>query len=225
MVDEATPVWAVTYQDKPALLAIVPSGIVVAIATAMGANEYLLALKDLRHVETDGPAISFINDTRQRYVFALGSAEDSETLADSTTRRIAAGPGSRIDAPPVPALATVSLATTESVPGHETVAFHGDVVGVVVRARNMFSNLGASLRTVVGGEVAGYTSLLTEARNQARERLAESARAKGANAVVGMRFDSSEIGDLMSEIVAYGTAVTIRPLTRPGATGAPSHTP
>jgi uncharacterized protein YbjQ (UPF0145 family) len=82
----------------------------------------------------------------------------------------------------------------------------------VVRARNVFSNLGASLRTVVGGEAAGYTKLLTDSRNEARARMWLEARTRGANAVVAMRFDCNEIGDIMSEVAAYGTAVTVEPL-------------
>jgi uncharacterized protein YbjQ (UPF0145 family) len=79
------------------------------------------------------------------------------------------------------------------------------------RARNYFSNLGAQLRTLAGGEVAGYTKLLTDSRNQARMRMWREARARGANAVVAMRFDCNEIGDIMSEVAAYGTAVTVVP--------------
>ena len=89
---------------------------------------------------------------------------------------------------------------------------HGDVFGTVVRARNMFSNMGASLRTAVGGEVSGYTKLVTQSRNEARERLAESALALGANAVIAMRFDSNEMADVMTEVIDYGTAVTIKPV-------------
>ena len=74
----------------------------------------------------------------------------------------------------------------------------------------MFSNIGASLRTLVGGEVGGYTRLLADSRNDARERLAQEALDRGANAVIAMRFDCNEIGDIMSEVAAYGTAVTIR---------------
>jgi uncharacterized protein YbjQ (UPF0145 family) len=71
---------------------------------------------------------------------------------------------------------------------------------------SFFSNLGASFRTLAGGEVAGYTKLLTDSLNQARERMWRQARAHGANAVVAMRFDCNEIGDTMSEVAAYGTA-------------------
>lgn len=84
-----------------------------------------------------------------------------------------------------------------------------------VRARNAFSNRGAQLRTLAGGEVAGYTRLLTDSRNQARERMWREARARGANAIVAMRFDCNEIGDIMSEVAAYGTAVTAEPIQPP----------
>jgi uncharacterized protein YbjQ (UPF0145 family) len=104
------------------------------------------------------------------------------------------------------------IVTTNEIPGYRITKVHGDVFGLIVRARNYFSNLGASLRTIAGGEVAGYTKLLSESRNQARERMSDEARALGANAVVAMRFDCNEIGDIMSEVAAYGTAVTIEPL-------------
>jgi uncharacterized protein YbjQ (UPF0145 family) len=71
---------------------------------------------------------------------------------------------------------------------------------------------------VVGGEVSGYTKLLTNSRNEARARLWSEARAKGANAVIAMRFDCNEIGGIMSEIAAYGTAVTVEPLSEIVAT-------
>lgn len=100
------------------------------------------------------------------------------------------------------------IVTTNEVPGHRITDVHGAVFGLVVRAGNYLSNLGASLRTIAGGEAAGYTRLLTDSRNQAVERMWREARERGANAVVAMRFDCNEIGD-MSEVVAYGTAVTV----------------
>jgi uncharacterized protein YbjQ (UPF0145 family) len=103
----------------------------------------------------------------------------------------------------------VLIVTTNEVPGHQIVQVHGDVFGLVVRARAYFSNLGAQLRTIAGGEVAGYTKLLTDSRNQARLRMWHEARARGANAVVAMRFDCNQIGDIMTEVAAYGTAVTV----------------
>lgn len=104
------------------------------------------------------------------------------------------------------------IVTTNEIPGYRITRVHGDVFGLTVRARGYFSNLGASFRTLAGGEVAGYTKLLADSRNQARERMWREAQAKGANAVVAMRFDCNEIGDIMSEIAAYGTAVTVEPI-------------
>ena len=88
---------------------------------------------------------------------------------------------------------------------------------MIVLARNYFSNLGAQFMAVAGGEAVSYTRLLTDSRNQARERMWREARARGANAVVAMRFDCNEIGGIMSEVVAYGTAVTIEPGPAPPA--------
>jgi uncharacterized protein YbjQ (UPF0145 family) len=104
----------------------------------------------------------------------------------------------------------ILVSTMNDVPGYDIVAVHGEVFGLVVRARNIFSNLGASLRTLVGGEVGAYTKLLSESRIHAVERLRAAAVEKGANAVVAMRFDCNEIANIMSEIAAYGTAVTIQ---------------
>ena len=102
------------------------------------------------------------------------------------------------------------VTTMNDLPGYEIVQVLGEVFGLVVRARNMFSNFGASLRTVFGGEVKQYTQLLMDSRLQAIERLKLAAMEKGGNAVIAMRFDCNEIADLMSEIAAYGTAVIVR---------------
>jgi uncharacterized protein YbjQ (UPF0145 family) len=106
----------------------------------------------------------------------------------------------------------VLIATTNDIPGYRIAQVHGDVFGLTVRARNYFSNLGAQFRTLAGGEVAGYTKLLVDSRKEARHRMWQEARALGANAVVAMRFDCNEIGDIMSEVVACGTAVTAEAL-------------
>jgi uncharacterized protein YbjQ (UPF0145 family) len=104
----------------------------------------------------------------------------------------------------------IIVSTMNDLPGYDVVEVHGEVFGLIVRARNAFSNIGASLRTLVGGEVSGYTKLLSESRDHAVDRLREAARAKGANAVLAMRFDCNDIADIMSEVAAYGTAVTVR---------------
>jgi len=101
------------------------------------------------------------------------------------------------------------VVTTENVAGHRIVEVKGQCFGVVVRSRGIGGNLMAGLRSIVGGEIHELTQLLEEARRQAIDRLVQNAAAMGANAVVMMRFDSAEIGQMVSEIVAYGTAVVI----------------
>ena len=103
------------------------------------------------------------------------------------------------------------VATTERIPGYEVTETLGQVFGVVVRSRGLGGNILAGLRSIVGGEIHEYTQLLEETRKQAVDRLVRNATIMGANAVVMMRFDSSEIGQYMSEIVAYGTAVRLQP--------------
>ncbi len=106
---------------------------------------------------------------------------------------------------------SILVVTTNNIPGYEITQVHGEVFGLIVRSRNLFSNIGANFRTVFGGEVRGYTKLLADTRLQALERLCTEAKAKGANAIVMMRFDSGDIGQQMNEVVAYGTAVTAQP--------------
>ena len=103
------------------------------------------------------------------------------------------------------------VATTEKLAGYTTKQSLGQVFGLVVRSRGLGGNLMAGLRSLVGGEIHEYTQLLEETRRQALDRMVRNATAMGANAVVMMRFDSSEIGQTMSEIVAYGTAVILEP--------------
>ena len=103
------------------------------------------------------------------------------------------------------------VATTEAVPGQRRTKTLGEVFGVVVRSRGLGGNIVAALRSIVGGEIHEYTQLLEETRRQAIDRMVTNATVMGANAVVMMRFDSSEIGQTMSEIVAYGTAVVLEP--------------
>jgi len=104
------------------------------------------------------------------------------------------------------------VVTTENIPHHRVVEIKGQCFGVVVRSRGIGGNIVASLRSIVGGEIHEYTQLLEEARRHAIDRLVQNATAMGANAVLMMRFDSSEIGQTMSEIVAYGTAAIVEPI-------------
>jgi uncharacterized protein YbjQ (UPF0145 family) len=103
------------------------------------------------------------------------------------------------------------VVTTEEVAGHLIVEMKGQVFGLVVRSRGLGGNIMASLRSLGGGEITEYTELLEDARRHAVDRMIQNANAMGANAVVRMQFDSSEIGQTMSEIVAYGTAAVIQP--------------
>lgn len=104
------------------------------------------------------------------------------------------------------------VVTTENVAGHRIKDVKGQVFGVVVRSRGLGGNIMAGLRGIVGGEIVEYTQLLEETRRHAIDRMVKNARIMQANAVVMMRFDSSEMGQTMSEIVAYGTAVIIEPV-------------
>jgi len=102
------------------------------------------------------------------------------------------------------------IVTTERIHGHEIEKVIGQVFGVVVRSRGIGGNITAALRSLAGGEIKEYTEMLEDARKNAIDRMVQNAHAMGANAIVMMRFDSSEIGQSMSEIVAYGTAVFVR---------------
>src|SRR6266511_1312922 len=103
------------------------------------------------------------------------------------------------------------VATTPFIAAHRIVETKGQVFGLVVRSRGFSGNLIAGLRSLGGGEIKEYTQLLEDTRRQALDRLVKNATLMGANAVISMRFDSSEIGNTMSEIVAYGTAVVVVP--------------
>jgi uncharacterized protein YbjQ (UPF0145 family) len=105
---------------------------------------------------------------------------------------------------------TVIITTTDEIAGYTIKETVGQVYGLVVRSRGIGGNIMASLRTIVGGEINEYTEMLEDARRHALDRMVKNATAMGANAVVHMLFDSSEIGQNMSEIVAYGTAVIIQ---------------
>jgi uncharacterized protein YbjQ (UPF0145 family) len=104
------------------------------------------------------------------------------------------------------------VVTTENVAGHRIRETKGQVFGVVVRSRGLGGNIMAGLRSLAGGEIIEYTQMLEEARRHAVDRMVKNARLMQANAIVMMRFDSSEMGQTMSEVVAYGTAVIIEPV-------------
>lgn len=105
----------------------------------------------------------------------------------------------------------VLVVTTNDVPGYRVERVIGEVFGLTVRSRHIGTQIGASLKSMMGGELRGLTKTLVESRNQAMERLVEQAKARGGNAVLMMRFDVTEAADLGTEICAYGTAVVIAP--------------
>ena len=107
--------------------------------------------------------------------------------------------------------AAFPITTTFEFPEYETQRTLGSCFGLVVRSMGAVRGIGAGLKALRGGEVGQYTKLLEDSRRHAMDRLVENARIMGANAVVGMRFDSSEIGQSLTEIAAYGTAVVIGP--------------
>jgi len=102
------------------------------------------------------------------------------------------------------------IATTNDVPGHEVEEVLGEVFGLTVRSRNLGSQIGAGLKSIIGGELGGMTKMLAQGRQEAIQRLVAEAESKGADAILAMRFDTSELGSTWTEICAYGTAVRLR---------------
>jgi uncharacterized protein YbjQ (UPF0145 family) len=107
----------------------------------------------------------------------------------------------------------VLIVTTNDLPGWEIQRVCGEVFGLTVRSRNAFAQFGAGLKSMFGGELQGMTRNLAESRNEAMGRLIAEARNRGGNAIVAMRFDTTEIGEVWTEICAYGTAVQAVPIT------------
>ncbi|SPJ23711.1 YbjQ family protein [Palleronia abyssalis] len=103
------------------------------------------------------------------------------------------------------------IVTTETVAGREIAQTLGLVRGSTVRAKHLGSDIVASLRNLVGGEVREYAQLLAGAREQALDRMIAEAEAMGADAIVGARFETSQIAQQASEVLAFGTAVKLAP--------------
>ena len=111
------------------------------------------------------------------------------------------------------------IATTNEVAGHAIVEVIGEVFGVTVRSRSAVAQLGAGLRSLVGGELRALTRNLEDSRDEALERLSAAAAERGANAVLAMRFDTCELGGVWTEVCAYGTAVRLEAGAHAGASG------
>jgi uncharacterized protein YbjQ (UPF0145 family) len=105
------------------------------------------------------------------------------------------------------------VATTNDLPGFRIEQVLGEVFGLTVRSRNVFGQMGAGIKSIFGGELKGMTKVLVDSRNEVMARMIAEAQARGANAIVAMRFDTSEMGDVWTEICAYGTAVRVVPMS------------
>ena len=101
------------------------------------------------------------------------------------------------------------VTTMNDIPGYGVDEVYGEVMGLTVRSRNLGSQIGAGLKSILGGELKGMTKALMDSRQQVMERMIEEAESKGANAIIAMRFDTSEMGGQWTEICAYGTAVRV----------------
>jgi uncharacterized protein YbjQ (UPF0145 family) len=101
------------------------------------------------------------------------------------------------------------IVTMNDVPGYRVDEVYGEVFGLTVRSRNLFSQVGAGLQSLLGGEIKGMTTQLSDSRQQAVSRLVDEARAEGENGNIAQRFDASELGTNWTEICAYGTAVRL----------------
>ena len=104
-------------------------------------------------------------------------------------------------------MTTMMVVTTNDLPGYRIDEVLGEVWGLTVRSRNAFSQMGAGLKSIFGGELKGMTKALYDSRNEVMNRMVEEAQSRGANAILAMRFDTSEMGETWTEICAYGTAV------------------
>ncbi len=107
----------------------------------------------------------------------------------------------------------IMMLTTNHAPGYKVTKVLGMVYGITVRSRGIGGNFMAGLRSIKGGEINEYTQMASQARQQALDRLAEHAASMGANAVLSIMFDSTEVGATMDEIIAFGTGVVITPAT------------
>ena len=103
----------------------------------------------------------------------------------------------------------MELSNVETIPGKSIVQFYGVVSGSTVRAKHIGRDIMAGLKNVVGGELTGYTELLTEARGEAIRRMSYQAEEMGANAIVNVRFATSSVAQGAAELFAYGTAVVV----------------
>jgi uncharacterized protein YbjQ (UPF0145 family) len=108
------------------------------------------------------------------------------------------------------------VTTTFTIEGHEIIDYKGLVRGIIVRSPTNAQGIVGGLKNIIGGKIGAYTEMCEQARRQAYDLLLEHARELGANAVVGVRYDASEVVSSATEVLCYGTAVVVRPISRAG---------
>lgn len=101
------------------------------------------------------------------------------------------------------------IVTTNDIADKKIVSVLGLTQGSIVKSKHVGRDIGAGLKTLVGGEITGYSDLMNEARNDARNRMIKEAETLGANAIIGMRYQTSQVMNAASEVIAYGTAVIV----------------
>jgi uncharacterized protein YbjQ (UPF0145 family) len=111
----------------------------------------------------------------------------------------------------LPAVDNRMVTTAFTLDGYRTERNLGIVRGIIVRSRSVFGTLGASLQTLVGGDITLFTNLCEETRGHAYQRMTEHAAQMGANAIIGVRYDATEIMQGVTEVLCYGTAVVVKP--------------
>src|SRR6476619_7534734 len=109
------------------------------------------------------------------------------------------------------------ITTTFTIEGYQIVDYKGVVRGIIVRSPTIAQGIVGGLKNIIGGRIGAYTEMCEQTRQQAYDLLLEHARDLGANAIVGMRYDASEVVNNATEVLCYGTAVVVRPLKRAAA--------
>jgi uncharacterized protein YbjQ (UPF0145 family) len=107
---------------------------------------------------------------------------------------------------------TIPITTTFDIEGHRIIEYKGVVRGIIVRSPTIMQGVAGGLKSIIGGKIGAFTNMCEQARQDAFDHIAEHAEQVGANAVVGFRYDSSDLGDKATEVLCYGTAVVIEPI-------------
>lgn len=207
---DITGMWPCSVGGVPAVLGFLEDTVALVAPGGAGGAGTRIRYSRITALGRSGTGLTIAIDTVSTLSVDLPSGADAAMLGNQLMQLGAAAPPPPADrAAAAIAAGRVLIVTTNDLPGYRVLAVHGDVFGLSVRTRNVFSNMGAGVRSLVGGEVGSYLKLLTDARNEARERLAQAALERGGNAVLAMRFDCTEISELINEVVAYGTAVSV----------------